>query len=369
MRIGIDCRLPTYRMGGISQYVLDLIPALAAIDHENEYLVFHSRKEQSSFLPAAGRRWQRRTLWTPPHHRLERWTLAGELARHKLDVFHSPDFIPPQSGAGRRVITVHDLNFLYFPELLTTESRRYYNDQIGWAVQTADAISADSEATRKDIIAKLNVPSEKVTTIHLAANPLYSRTPAVVEVEKTLEHFGLRSGFFLFVGTLEPRKNLPFLLRVYARLRAERNIQEPLVLVGRRGWLYEEIFATIDALNLAPYVFHFDGVSDVELQHLYTAACALVTPSLYEGFGLPALEAQHSGCPAVVSDRGSLPEIVGPSGLVLDLDDEDSWVETLALLAMDQDFRSLVIVAGREQAQKFQWQETARKTLSLYAGQ
>jgi glycosyltransferase involved in cell wall biosynthesis len=356
-------------MGGISQYVLNLMPALAELDQENEYLIFHSRKELRSFLPAKAESWRRRQLWTPPHHRIERRSLAIEIARHGLDLFHSPDFIPPQGGAKRRVITVHDLTFLVYPQLLTEESRRYYLDQIQWAVDTADAISADSHATRKDIIDKLNVTPEKVATIHLAANPLYTQAVEQSQVEETLKRLGLAPGFYLSVGTLEPRKNIPMLLRVYARLRSEKKVDEPLVLVGRKGWLYEDVFSTIKDLDLEPFVKHFEAVPDNALHHLYHAAGVLVTPSLYEGFGLPALEAQHCGCPVVVSDRGSLPEIVGPKGLILDLADEDAWTNTLALVNSDEDFRADVVAAGRQQAQKFRWQETARKTLALYLGQ
>lgn len=368
MRIGIDCRLPTYQMGGISQYVLNLMPALAGLDQQNEYLVLHSRKEKRTFLPDNGDNWRRRSLWTPPHHRFERWSLAAELALQNLDVLHSPDFIPPQRGASRHVITVHDLTFIYYPELLTEESRRYYLDQIQWAVNSADAIAADSHATRKDIIEKLKVSPEKVRTIHLAANPLYSQVVEESAVKGTLEQYGLPEGFYLSVGTLEPRKNLPLLLRIYARLRSEKGVDKPLVLVGRKGWLYEDVFSTIAELDLTPYVVHFDRVSDRDLHHLYHAAGALVTPSLYEGFGLPALEAQHCGCPAVVSDRGSLPEIAGSQGLVLDLADEDGWVDTLARLDSDADFRSQVIAYGYRQAQTFRWTETAKQTLALYLG-
>jgi glycosyltransferase involved in cell wall biosynthesis len=355
-------------MGGISQYVLNLMPALADLDQDNEYLVFHSRKERRSFLPPNGKRWSHQRLWTPPHHKIERQALTVEISRYGLDLFHSPDFIPPQGGAKQRVITVHDLTFIYYPELLTQESRRYYLDQIQWAVDSADAISADSHATGRDIIEKLNVPPEKVTTIHLAANPLFSQPVEQSQVKITLDRLGLDPGFYLSVGTLEPRKNLPMLLRVYARLRSEKKVSNPLVLVGRKGWLYEDVFSTIADLSLSPFVKHFDAVSDGELHHLYHAAGVLATPSLYEGFGLPALEAQHCGCPVVVSDRGSLPEIVGPQGLVLDLADEDAWVNTLALLNADQDYRAGMVAAGLKQAQKFRWLDTARKTLGLYHG-
>ena len=368
MRIGIDCRLPTYRMGGISQYVLNLMPALAELDAHNDYFVFHSRKEQRSLLPAVAERWQRRNLWTPPHHKFERWSLAAELAPYGLDILHSPDFIPPQSGAARRVITIHDLTFVFYPELLTDESRRYYLDQIQWAVDTADVIAVDSFATRIDVIENLAVDPRKVTPIHLAANPLYSRHVDQAQVRATLQRYGLSRGFLLSVGTLEPRKNLPLLVRIYARLRREKGVRDPLVLVGRKGWLYEDLFRTIEELDLAHAVIHIDTVSDEELLHLYHSAGVLMTPSLYEGFGLPALEAQHCGCPAVVSDRGSLPEIVGESGLIVDLDDEDAWVETAAQLKQDVDFRKNAIAIGRKQAANFSWAQTAKQTLALYLG-
>jgi glycosyltransferase involved in cell wall biosynthesis len=361
-------------MGGISRYVLYLLPALAELNGavselRDDYLVFHSRKERRSFVPKAGERWRRKNLWTPCHHRIERWALSAELMPHGLDVFHSPDFIPPQWGARRRVITIHDLNFLYYPDLLTDESRRYYLDQIQWAAIEADAISADSESTRKDIINRLDIPPEKVKTIYLAANPMFQHRVSAEDVFATLQQFGLPRGYFLAVGTLEPRKNLPFLLRVYARLRAERGVHEPLVLVGKAGWKYQEIFTTIEELHLGGFVRHLDAVSDDELLHLYHAACAVVTPSFYEGFGLPALEAQHCGCPAVVSDRGSLPEIVGEEGIVLGLGDEQLWVDTLTTLKDDLEFRRNVIDHGRKQAGLFSWSSTARQTLSLYHGE
>lgn len=369
MRIGVDCRLPTYRMGGISQYVLNLLPALAELDRDNEYVVFHSRKEQRSFLPASADTWSRRNLWTPPHHRLERWSLSAELTPYNLDVMHSPDFIPPKSGASRRVITIHDLTFIHYPELLTDESRRYYFDQIQWAAETADAISADSLATRADIIDILSVRPEKVTAIPLAANPLFSEAVEQSRVPATLGRYDLVPGFYLAVGTLEPRKNLPMLLRVYARLRAEKEIRVPLVLVGRKGWLFEDVFMTIEELELEPYVVHLDSVSDEDLRYLYHAAGALVTPSLYEGFGLPALEAQHCGCPAIVSDRGSLPEIVGENGLIISLENDDAWVEALAQIKNDLDFREKAIADGFKQAEKFSWAKSAKQTQSLYLGQ
>jgi len=365
MHIGIDCRLPTYRMGGISQYAIHLIAALGKLPGAERYTIFHSRKEQRTFVPD-GTRFSRSNLWTPCHHRLERVALAVELARHRLDVLHSPDFIPPVAGARRRIITVHDLNFLYYPQFLTAESRRYYADQIGWAVEAADHISADSEATRRDVIALLGVSPAKVTTVHLAANPVFAVDYAPEVVTATAAELGVGRGFILAVGTLEPRKNLPLLLRAYHRLRDEARLSVPLVLVGGKGWMYDEVFYTIDALGLGDHVRHLSGVSDTQLAHLYRAAGALAFPSHYEGFGLPALEALHAGCPVVASDRGSLPEVVGEAGVLLPPDDIDAWCEALEQVLTDTDVADRLRRAGPAQAARFSWRKTAEATLALY---
>lgn len=368
MQIGIDARLPYYQMGGISQYVLHLLPALAALDGGNEYSIFQMRKDGRSLTPDASN-FRRRNLLTPCHHCLEKWTLGVELAPRRLDVWHSPDFIPPAFGARRRVITVHDLNFLYFPQFLTAESLRYYNGQIEWACRVADCISADSDATRRDLIERLDAPPGKVRTIHLAANPLYREQYAPDAIAATLAKHNLPRGFILFVGTLEPRKNVPTLIRAYYQLREETAVDVPLILVGGKGWLYDEIFATVADLGLKDQVRHLSGVFDRELAHLYHAAGVLVTPSFYEGFGLPALEAQHCGCPVVVSRRGSLPEIVGRKGMMVD-DPEDvtAWAETLARVLSDSQLRAEMIERGYAQAEKFSWEETAAQTLRLYTG-
>ncbi|MDX1416871.1 MAG: glycosyltransferase family 1 protein [Candidatus Promineifilaceae bacterium] len=370
MRVGIDLRLPTYRMGGISQYALHLLPALAALEPNGdlEFILYHSRKESRSFVPRDQPDYRRRNLWTPCHHRFERWTLGIEIVADRLDVFHSPDFIPPAWGARRKIITIHDLNFIFYPQFLTAESRRYYLDQIQWAADTADHISVDSHATRKDVIEILGVPEEKVTTVHLAANTVYTDPYSTAQINESLLKYHLRPGFVLFVGTLEPRKNLPTLLQVYHRLRTERNLEVPLILAGALGWETDEIFKTIDELDLKTDVQHLPGLNDYELAHLYHAAGVLVTPSYYEGFGLPALEAQHCHCPVVVSNRGSLPEIVGDQGIALDPDDQEVWVSTLDRVLHDESFRMQMVDYGIKQASRFSWQSTAMKTLDIYLG-
>lgn len=367
MKIGIDARLPFYQRGGISQYILYLLPALAELAPAGQFVVGQMWKDPESYTPAGRPSFTRHNFFTPCHHRLEKYALTAELvARYPLDVWHSPDFIPPAGGAKRHIITVHDLTFVHYPQFLTAESRRYYLDQITWAVQHADHISADSEHTRQDLLHLLGVPAEKVTTIYLAANPIYQQTVTAADIQTTLAHYQLPAGFILAVGTLEPRKNLPTLLRAYHQLRQEKLLDIPLVLVGRKGWLFEEIFHLIEQLQLQPFVHHLATVPDQQLAHLYHAAGVLVTPSHYEGFGLPALEAQHCGCPVLVSERGSLPEIVGPQGFCLPPDDITAWSEAIRQVCTDTALRQKMIENGRNQAQNFSWPVTAAQTLKLY---
>lgn len=368
MHIGIDARLLHYQMGGISQSIRHLLPALAALDRENRYIVLHMGKDGRAHTPSAPN-FHRHNLLTPSHHRLEKWALGVELLPLRLDVLHSPDFIPPAFGARQRIITIHDLNFIFYPQFLTAESLRYYRDQIHWACREADHIAADSHATRQDVIDQLGVPPEKITTVHLAANPLYAQDHETAVVAETLAKYNLPRGFVLCVGTLEPRKNVPTLVRAYARLRAQ-GIDVPLVLVGGKGWIYDDIFATIAELGLHDHVRHLSGIFDAELAHLYHGAGVLVTPSFYEGFGLPALEAQHCGCPVVVSRRGSLPEIVGPEGVMVD-DPEDvaGWADTLFRVLTDGDLRAEMVARGYAQAKGFSWAETAVAYQQIYLGE
>ncbi len=360
-RIGIDLRLHAYAPGGISRYARHLAEALVPlVDPAALALVYH-RKEPSP-LDLPGVRAYR--AWTPPHNRWERWALGAELAPLRLDLFHSADFIPPAWGARHFVITVHDLNFLYYPQYLTAEARRYYNDQIRWAVDRADAISADSHATKRDLVALLGVPEERVTVVHLGADPAFHSLPEA-NVAAVLERYGLAPGYLLFVGTWEPRKNLPGLLEALSVLH-RRGERRHLVIAGRPGWLYEEIFTRVQALNLEPWVHFIEQVPADDLVAFYNGALLLAMPSFYEGFGFPALEALQCGTPAVVADRASLPEVVGEAGLLIDPESPEAIAEACLRVAQDADLRLRCREAGFRHAALFTWESTAQKTLAIY---
>lgn len=363
MRIGIDARIAYYSRGGIRSYVVHLLEALASVDDETDYRILYSRKDHDP--GPLGPNFHSVACWTPCHHRFERWALAVEISRLGLDLLHTPDFIPPAFGYDQSVITVHDLNFLYYPRFLTVESRRHYNDQIEWAVERTDHILADSQATKTDLTSMLNVPAEKIAVVHLAADPSFRVVPEV-EAAQAAERYALEPGFLLFVGTLEPRKNVPGLLRAYRILLDEKVTAEPLVLVGGKGWLYEEIFDQVEALELSKQVHFLHGVPDADLPGLYGAASVVAIPSFYEGFGLPALEAMSCGTPVVVADRASLPEVVGDAGILVDPEDPDDIAKALTCVLTEEPLRGRMQERGLERASSFSWKRVAQETLNVY---
>ncbi|MBN1246589.1 MAG: glycosyltransferase family 4 protein [Anaerolineae bacterium] len=361
MKVGLDLRLHAYAPGGISRYARRLAQALATLMPADQLTLLSHRKESDPLVVPGART---RRVWTPPHHPLERWALGAEILPLGLDILHSTDFIPPAWGARRLVVTIHDLNFLHYPDYLTVEARRFYNEQIRWAVARADAILVDSYATQRDLTELLEVPPERVTVAHLAASERFRPLPESV-VAEALARYALAAGYVLFVGVWEPRKNLPGLLEAYAMLRAD-GLTPSLVIVGRPGWLYGDIYTRIQALNLAPYVRFIENPDLDDLVALYNGAAVLVIPSFYEGFGFPALEAMQCGTPVVAADRASLPEVVGEAGLLVDPDDPATIAEALRRLLESPDLRARCREAGFLQARTFSWRATAEKTLEAY---
>ena len=364
MKIALDARLVHYRRySGIGQYIMQLAELLPGLDRDNAYTIIHSHKDCTPpHHPAA----RLKAAWTPSHHRLEQLSWPLELSRLSIDLLHSPDFIPPFTGRFRRVITVHDLNFLHYPQFLTSESRRYYNDQIERAVQITDHILADSHATRLDLIKLLEVPEGKITVVWLAPNAEVYRPLKPEEIAAARDRLQLPDRFILFAGTLEPRKNVAGLLRAY-RLLLDRDPRSPdLLLAGSRGWLFDETRALIDKLRLIERVRWIDSPPDNDLAVLYNAATAFVLPSHYEGFGLTVLEAMACGAPCVISDRGSLPEIAGGAAVEIDPDDVVELAEALAGVLNDVQLQQQLRRKGFERVQEFSWERCARETLAIY---
>ncbi|HEX5503026.1 MAG TPA: glycosyltransferase family 1 protein [Thermomicrobiales bacterium] len=376
MHIGIDARLAAYRDTGIARYTRSLLAALLTLDRANQYTVFTARGAEP-LVDAPGRA-THRALFTPPHHRLERAALGVELAPLRLDLLHSPDFIPPRLRPGTRaVVTVHDLAFLRDPNLLDPAARRYYG-QLPAAVARADAIIAVSASTRRDLIDLAGAPPEKIEVIHEAADARYRPLDRAERLAGTARLGGrfpdlarLVSGefgrFLLFVGTIEPRKNLLLLCEAYERYRTRAGRRAAtLVLAGAPGWQHERELAAIERLRAAGKLVWFERATDDQLLLLYNAATLLALPSRYEGFGLTALEAMACGTPVLAADTASLPEVVGDAGTLLPPDDADAWAAALLELSEDRIRREAAIAAGLKQAARFSWARAAEQTLALY---
>ncbi len=363
MRIGIDARLIFYRPGGIAEYTRHLIYELAGLDSCNDYLILHHLRDRNTKRP--GPNTARVNTLTPCHHRLEQWTFGLELLPHRLDILHTPDVIPPRYGARRHVVTIHDLHFMHYPQFMTASSRRHYRGQIHRAVRHADHILVSSHATMRDLMALLDVAPEKVTVHMLGVDEGFRPLPE--ETVKTVRaRLGLPEIYVLFVGTFEPRKNIPGLLDAYHHLRQQLASAPPLVLVGRRGWLYDEIFAHVDTLKLRDAIIWLENAAYADLPAIYNGAAMLVLPSHYEGFGLTALEAMACGTPPIVSNRSSLPEVVGEAGILVEPDDPLAIADAMQRLLADTALHENLREAGIARAATFTWRKTAEIVLNVY---
>ncbi len=364
MHIGVDLRLAYHQMAGISLYAIRLLTALSKIDTENQYTLIQDRRHKKPLVQAPHFRVSR--CWFPAHHRFEQWPLSLHTRLLGLDLIHSPDFIPPLHNRVPAVITVHDLAFLLYPNFVTEESARYYG-HVEEAVKRASRIIAVSQSTKRDLMALLGAPEGKIHVVYEAADPLFRPLPRE-EAQKRLRNTGLKvpERFILFVGTIEPRKNLETLLQAYRLLRDQYGVTLPLVFSGAMGWLSDEVTALMKRLHLTECV-HFLGRTGVEqLLALYNLAAVLAHPAHYEGFGLPPLEAMACGTPVVCSNAGSLPEVTGDAALLVPPDDVDAWAAALYRVLTDASLAQEMRAKGLTQARRFSWEKAARETLAVY---
>lgn len=287
--------------------------------------------------------------------------LAGPCA-----VFHATNFIAPPPGKARVVATIHDLTPMRFPHW-HTPYQRLVAKYLPKSVERSDLLIADSRSTADDLISYLQVPASKIRVVPLAAAAHFYEPPSAEALLAVRGNYGLTGSYFLFVGTLEPRKNLGTLLLAYQKLPAEVQKLHPLVLVGSRGWEDERLLTTIDAL---PNVKWLGRVPDAELPALMAGALAFVYPSYFEGFGLPVLEAMAAGCPVVTSNVSSLPEVTGTgaeaAALLVHPDDVAGLTAAMHHLASDEDLRADLKSRGLARARLFSWEQAAEQTLAVY---
>lgn len=371
MHIGIDAHAIGAQQGGNETYIRNLIRALAALDADNRYTIYLANAQaaaewQSGFV-AQHPNFSVRLL--PPPTPLVRVPvfLTYELRRRPVDVLHVQYTAPPFCPAPV-VATIHDLAFEHLPETFTRRGSLQLKLTVRRTARRAARIATVSEYSRQDLLRTYRLAPEKVVTTYNGIEPHFTtQTRAADEAAQVRQRFGIAREFLLAVGSLQPRKNLERLIRTYARLRREQPDFAPqLVIVGRKLWLAESIFAEVSRQPWASDVILTGYVSDDDLPALYRTASAFVYPSLFEGFGLPPLEAMACGTPVITSNISSLPEVAGSAALLIDPLNEQELAAALQRILNDQPLRARLRAEGVRQAAKFTWRDAAEKTLQLY---
>lgn len=364
MRIAIDASTISTQ-GGPRTYVLGLLDALLRIDRDNEYVVFYNDERH------IGRFHRAKELVLPgksPLARLWREHVLLPLAcrRERIDILHCPKSAIPFFSPCPVVVTLHDLIPLKHPETEKFAAQIYWRLQIPIAARRSTFIITDSEHAQQEIMRDFQVPSEKIRAIMLGFAPRMLQPRDRAAGAAIREKYGLPAGYILYVGTIQPRKNLDTLIEAYSMLKSERGIDCKLVIVGRKGWLYDKLFARIRELDLANDVIFTGFVPDEELPFIYDGARVFAYLSLFEGFGLPPLEAMACGVPVVTSNTTSLPEVVGDAGIAVPPTAVREVAEALFRVLDNEDAAAVMRKKGLARAQSFSWESAARETLAIY---
>jgi glycosyltransferase involved in cell wall biosynthesis len=366
LHIGVNAHLLSldegYRSAGINWYIYNLLCHLPAADPSCAYTVFLADRRYTG-VPGTELRYSRLPTHQPAVRILwEQTVQARAMHRAGVDLIHDPAFVGPMLNRSPFVVTVHDLSFLLYPRNFRAFNRLYLRSLTRLSVRKARRVLAVSESTKQDLVRCYGISPSKIDTVHNGVDASFHPLPAD-QVAAFRAERGLPNEFILFVGTLEPRKNVLTLIEAYAQLSRNR---PPLMLVGGRGWLYDKVFARIESLDLSNEV-HFVGyVPAEELPSWYSAATLFVYPSLYEGFGLPPLEAMACGTPVITSTASSLPEVVGQAGLLVEPTNTEALTVTMARALTDTDLRESMQAAGLLQAKNFSWQRAAAGTVVSY---
>ncbi len=379
MKVAIDGTALNSHTGGTETYVRNIISGLGTVDPHGDYTLLLDKPLPQNSIPSAEnmRRVIVRTHYQPisiPFWRngltAVQWypptaEQALALLRERIDVLHvtitAPLFVP-----ARIVVTVHDIAFERYPQFYPPDFVARLRVMVPLAIRRAAIVLTLSEFSKQHIVRRYSVPSEKIVVVPCAAGSMYQPIYDEARLAAVRKRYGTSEHFILYVGDLQPRKNLKTLVTAYTRLRQTDTIRHKLVLVGRKGWLYDELFTVMRASGYIDDLVLTDYVPDEDLVALYNAANLLVYPSIFEGFGIPPLEAMACGTPVVTSTTSSLPEVVGDAAITVDPLDAEAMAQAIAQVLNNRALRAELIARGLRRASLFSWEETARTIQSVY---
>jgi glycosyltransferase involved in cell wall biosynthesis len=359
MLIGIDAsRAALAHHTGTETYAYQLIRAMASLARQDVRLRLYTHQSPQHAPWPGGPDVETRVI---PFPRL--WThlrLAAEISRRPPDVLFVPAHVLPLYCPVPAVVTVHDLAYRHHPETYTPFQRRYLDWSTRRHTRLARHLIADSAATRDDLVAQYGADPASISVVHLGVDP--SLQP-VADPAGTLARYSIEGQYILYIGTLQPRKNLLRLVEAFHIIRQQTAAR--LVLAGGKGWLYDEIFARVQALNLSERVIFPGFVAEADKAALISGAAVYAYPSLYEGFGLPILEAMACGTPVLTGHTSSLPEVAGDAALLVDPYDVEAIAAGLLRLLTDDAMRADLVAKGFQRAQTFSWDKAARQALDI----
>lgn len=376
-RIGIDVTAAITQGGGIGRFTRELVKALVEADAKSSYCLFSAKSPP--VLPVSNPLPQAANVEYRPAPLNERWLyrfwyrlrlpLNVQWVTGPIDLFHSPDFVlPPVAGNIPTLLTVHDLSFVHYPETFPKPLVDYLSKVVPWSISRATHVLADSISTKRDLTEVWRIRDEKITVMYGGVNSSFRPINDRDRLLKMRAKYGIGAEpYVLSVGTLQPRKNYQMLVKAF-RAVAEKN-RHNLIIAGGKGWLYDDMLAEVARQGLADRVRFIGFVDDEDMPDLYSDASLFVFPSLYEGFGLPLLEAMACGTPVLTSDASSLPEVVesnADAAIQLSPHDQESWTEAINMLLADPDKCRQLVSAGKQQVRRFSWDRAAAQMLGIY---
>lgn len=372
MRIGIEGKVLNPRAGGIGRYAINLIRSLLELEGARgeglELVLFTGPQTSPGSLATLDREYVECRLRLKSSLLRSLLSIPTALARQPVDLFHGLDHvgIPLLSNRTRCVVTIHDVLPLQLPELFPPRHRLVVGAALRWVVARAARIIVPSRAVRDSLAGFFPQAAARLAVIPEGCEERFAPCDDGGKRAVVPHRYGLPERYILFVGTLEPRKNLVNLVRAFERLRASGEREQRLVLAGGRGWRCRPVFRAIRELGLEESVIFPGFVDDADLPELYRGAELFVYPSLHEGFGLPILEAMGCGVPVICSGTSSMPEVAGDAALLVDPHDPQGIAEAMARLLRDAGLRSSLREKGLRRARGFTWQAAAQSTLDLY---